>query len=596
MGRMRLEKHLPSHLTNLMDTIFTRFQRVARAQADDMALVSDDNTLSYAALGDRSAHIAAQIERWFLVNQGRSVCPTDVVGISMEKCVDLYATILGVLATGASYVPLDPDLTQEVRAHIVGTCRCELIVTCDGISDSGDSPAEVTPDHAPAVPKNATEKADGSGSATIGSDICYNIFTSGSTGRPKGVMVNHVNLVNLVEWAIGEFSLTPGIQVLQYSTINFDASILDIFPTLLAGATLCIPSSEQRMSEVALADFCVRHRVNHAFLPPSLLAILSPERFAGIGTLLTGGEACSPNVVDNWAPGRRFYNLYGPTECTVLVSYRHMQRGTSPSNIGRAIPGVRLHVLDEHMRPSVRGELHVAGLAVSAGYRGDSATTDKKFVLSQTLDASVLYKTGDIVELDNKNNLIFVGRIDRQVKVRGYRIELEEIEGALLALGYAEAAVKVSAQGALVAYIVAATIDAHALGAKLAETLSEFKIPQYFVQLDTLPYRASGKVDYHSLPEPDHERKEAHTSYAPPATAGYVSIVKMWAQALRLDPDALRPDSNFLDLGGTSIKIVHLLSLFETQFGIRVKFIDFLNDPTIDFLYRSLTQTGVNAC
>ena len=120
MGRMRLEKHLPSHLTNLMDTIFTRFQRVARAQADDMALVSDDNTLSYAALGDRSAHIAAQIERWFLVNQGRSVCPTDVVGISMEKCVDLYATILGVLATGASYVPLDPDLTQELE-RLLGT-------------------------------------------------------------------------------------------------------------------------------------------------------------------------------------------------------------------------------------------------------------------------------------------------------------------------------------------------------------------------------------------------------------------------------------------------------------------------------------------
>ena len=577
-----------------MDTIFSRFQRVARAQADDIALVSDDNTLSYAALGARSARIAAQIERWFLVNHGRSVRPTDVIGISMEKCVDLYATILGVLATGASYVPLDLDLTQEVRDHIVSTCRCELIVTGDGIPDGGDNRASVTPDRAPPAPEHATVEADGSVSTTIGSDISYNIFTSGSTGRPKGVMVNHVNLLNLIEWAIGEFSLGPGIQALQYSTINFDASVLDIFPTLLAGATLCIPTLEQRMSQAALADFCVRHRVNYAFLPPSLLAALSPERFAGISTLLTGGEACSPHVVDNWSPGRRLYNLYGPTECTVLVSYRCMQRGTPPANIGRAIPGVRLHVLDEQMRPARRGELHVAGLAVSAGYRGDSAATDMKFVLSPALDASVLYKTGDIVELDSTNNLIFIGRIDRQVKVRGYRVELEEIEGALLALGYAEAAVKVSAQRELVAYIVAAELDARALRAKLSEMLSEFKIPQYFVKLNTLPYRTSGKVDYQSLPDPVPQ--EAHTSCAPLAAAGYAPIVKIWAQALSLDPDELRPDSNFLDMGGTSIKIVHLLSLIEIQFGIRVKFIDFLDDPTIDFLYRSLTQTGVKAC
>lgn len=569
-----------------MTTIVSRFQAIAQAHAGATALISDTEVLTYAALHERSRQMAAAIDQWFLLNKGRTACPTDVIGICIEKCADLYAAILGILSTGASYVPIDPELQSGVREHIVKTCRCELIIASGAVPNGLNEAVIVAPDTVQCTDFKIENHVGNSRS--IGSDICYTIFTSGSTGRPKGVKINHTNLLNLADWAICEFSLAPGIRTLQYSTINFDASILDIFPTLLAGATLCIPNHAQRLSEAELSDFCERHGISHAFLPPSLLSVLSPGRFTGLTTLLTGGEACSPNTIQKWLPGRRLYNLYGPTECTVLVSYKRMDRATLHTNIGTAISGVRLYVLNENMELSARGELYVAGLAVSPGYMGDAAATEKKFLRSHALDACTLYKTGDIVERTETGDLIFVGRIDRQVKVRGYRIELEEIEGALMMLGYREVALKVSRQGALVAYLVSdLAIDPIEIRKKLGGMLNDFKIPQHFVRLERFPYKASGKVDYQALPD---FVPAAPVSPTHPEIEKTSPIAQLWAKELALDPDTLEPGSNFCELGGTSINIVRLLSSFETRFGIRIDFMDFLNNPTIDFLYRSLTK------
>jgi len=168
----------------------------------------------------------------------------------------------------------------------------------------------------------------------------YTIFTSGSTGRPKGVRITDRNLLNLVDWMRVEFAFAPGRRVLQYSTINFDASILDIFPTLLSGAALCIPTGDQRLSAALLEEFCTRHQIDLAFLPPALLGVLDAARFPALRDVLTGGEACSPAALANWGAGRRLYNLYGPTECTVLVSFKPMAATTDRTNIGQAIPGV----------------------------------------------------------------------------------------------------------------------------------------------------------------------------------------------------------------------------------------------------------------
>ncbi len=656
--------------SNNATTVFSRFHAVAHAHPAATALLSDAECVSYGALYEQALRAAEAIDGWYLSTLGRRAGPGDTIGIGMDKSAALYVAMFGILATGAGYVPVDPALPRDIREHIVRTSGCRLIVSpqaavagvsgaavlapdalaahgggaargtaapaarpadARGAAGHAGTTAPVTAAASPAASGKAVFAAAGASAATLAAasraaraiptDLCYTIFTSGSTGRPKGVGVTHANLLNLVDWARAEFALAPGVHALQYSTINFDASVLDIFPALLSGATLCIPTQAQRLSEAGLAEFCTRHAVHHAFLPPSLLGALDAQRFPGIRTLLTGGEACSPRTVQAWAPGRRFYNLYGPTECTVLVTSKRLGGEEAPANIGAAIAGVRLHVLDEHLAPATRGELHVAGVAVAPGYVGASddsiAATASKFIRVPALDASPLYKTGDIVERGERGELTFIGRADRQVKVRGYRIELEEIEGALLSLGVAEAAVQATPQGVLAAWVGAPQpIDTAALRQRLATVLSDYKIPQQIMWLERLPCKVSGKIDYQALPAigaqpvrllPDPSAPAAVTAevtaaLAPASMATQPApetappdhrvhaIARLWARELELDPRQLGPHSHFRDLGGSSIHIVRLLANIEAEFGARIDFIDFLDNPTIAFINHSLNQ------
>ncbi|WP_428425628.1 non-ribosomal peptide synthetase [Methylibium sp.] len=576
-----------------MVTVFEQFQRIARLHPDRFALISDVESLSYRQLAGRATRISSSIRHWSLDRLGRDLRATDVVGVSLPKCADLYAAILGILEAGGSYLPLDPELGPDIRRHIAERCRCVLSLVGESAQTEPDldrsySRLQVSaPDERLAV---AGDRAP-----TIPTDLCYTIFTSGSTGAPKGVAVQHGSLMNLVSWTRAEFGMGVATRGLQYSTINFDASVLDIFPTLLSGGALCIPTAEQRLSATGLSDFCRRHRVNHAFLPPSLLTVLEPSAFESISVLLTGGEACSPEVVDRWSVGRRLFNLYGPTECTVLASFKPMQYGENPRNIGKAIPGVRLHVLDDSGEPAVRGELHIGGLAVAPGYVSDAVTTASRFVRLPCVDASVLYKTGDVVEVDQAGDLHFIGRRDRQVKLRGFRIELEEIEGALLALGCREAAVKVSAREALIAYVSADSPMSDAeLKAALIERLGAFKVPQHVVRLPLLPIRSSGKIDYQSLPDPG--AVEAPTAAPLPACPAYAALAELWAGELEFDSRTLSVTSNFRDLGGTSLNFVSLLSAIDSRFGVGIAFIDFFRNPTLEFLHQSLQQHQGKTC
>ena len=422
-------------------------------------------------------------------------------------------------------------------------------------------------------------------------DCCYTIFTSGSTGQPKGVSILHRNLSNLCDWVATEFSLGDNNRMLQFSTINFDASTLDIFPALITGATLCFPTAEQRLSEADLVKFCARHKIDHAFLPPALLAVLNPANFPQIRTVLTGGEVCSHATLSAWVPERRFYNLYGPTECTVLITFKKMLVGTLQTNIGRPIPGVRLYVLDEKMQPSQHGELHVAGASVSPGYLNDPATNLKKFVSYPQIDPERLYKTGDIVEVDASGEFRFIGRVDRQIKVRGFRIELEEIETAMMQAGSLQAAVKVLPQGTLAAYFTSTHLTIACMRNRLTKLLSDYKIPQYFVALPRLPRKTNGKVDFDALLNPieitaNHLiETDFDTNFSKLAP-----IYSLWAKELGISPETLHRDSNFRELGGTSLNILRLLGQIEKKYGAKISYGNFLKNPTPQFIYNTLTH------
>ncbi|WP_375575785.1 non-ribosomal peptide synthetase [Paracidovorax oryzae] len=565
-----------------MTSVMHRLSEIVRRQPQAAALISDAQTLSYQDLGLRIAQIARSIDAWFQTHLGREAGSGDAIGICMGKSTDLYASILAILATGASYVPVDPSLTAQLQAHILETCNCRLVLAAPGtrLPVSGvcvAPPGEAAGSHpsqsaAWAFPCRAT-----------GRDRCYTIFTSGSTGRPKGVQIRHDGVLHLVDWVLREIAPKACHRVLQYSTINFDASVLDIFPALLAGATLCIPRDDQRLSATALAEFCARHGIHQAFLPPAMLSVLDPQQFPALETLLTGGEACSPAVIQAWAAERRFYNLYGPTECTVLVAFKRMEACQARTNIGQAIDGARLHVLDEQMQPAARGELHVAGPMVSPGYMGDSLATARKFVLCPEVDEGRLYKTGDIVERDAHGDLHFLGRLDRQVKVRGFRVELEEIEGALVQSGCLQAAVRLSPQGQLVAYVaLPPQTGLDALRQQLAQHLSDYKIPQCFIPMQQLPLKVNGKVDFDALPAT--APRDAAVASSRPCEP----ILSLWEEILDLPQGSLDAHSDFQEVGGTSIKAIRLLSAIEERFGTRIRFSEFLENPTPHFLYNAI--------
>lgn len=270
-----------------------------------------------------------------------------------------------------------------------------------------------------------------------------------------------------------------------------------------------------------------------------------------------------------------------------------MEITTSRTNIGQAIPGARLHVLNEGLSPVNRGELHVAGLAVSPGYLSDEATTNRKFVVCPAVDEGVLYKTGDIVERDAVGDLHFVGRVDRQVKVRGYRIELEEIEGALARLGCLQVAVKSTVQGELAAYVVLPpTLSMVDVRRQLSEVLSDFKVPSFFYELGHFPLKVSGKVDYDALPDIAPGNPEISSPFpAGPALEALTTLTALWSEVLGVPDQTLDANSNFRHLGGTSIKIVRLLSAMERCFDVRVPFAEFLRNPTLGYLLTTLEKT-----
>lgn len=566
-----------------MHTVIDYFYQISDRYPDAIALLSDDESVTYKNLRARSQQIASEIDKIYLQSFDRRVAPGDYIGISLKKSCDLYASILGIISLGAAYVPIDPSLDSASVKHILNTCHCRVVLA----ENSTFLECESILIQSPSFIKESSTN-DFFRPRSTKQDSCYAIFTSGSTGTPKGVSVSHQNVINLVEWAIDVFSLGVDRRVLQYSTINFDASVLDIFPCLMSGATLCLPNETQRLSEYDLSKFVLNHKVCTAFLPPSLLSAINPNRFPTLKTVLTGGEACSTKTIGKWARNRNLFNLYGPTECTVLVTYKRMMPDTQPTNVGKEIPGTTLHLLNAKMAPVQEGELYISGKSVAQGYIEEAKLTRQKFTKIDCISGNeTAYKTGDIFRRDEMGDLHFIGRTDRQVKVRGFRIELDEIEGALKKCECDQAAVTLNKRGSIVAYYTSKTNLAPKELRKLSSTyLPEYKIPNFFIRLDCFQTKSSGKIDYSKLPSIEIDVIESGDS--PEETNTSTNIERVWSSILALPVESINGNSNFRELGGSSIEVLRLLSEVEKIYGTRVSFQSFLREPTVNFIYRSL--------
>ncbi|WP_405912206.1 non-ribosomal peptide synthase/polyketide synthase [Streptomyces sp. NBC_00963] len=538
--------------------------RVAAAP-DAVALVCDDTELTYRQLDARANRFAHALI-------ARGVGPEQVVAVSLPRSMESVVAVLGVLKAGAAYLPVDPAYPQSRIAFMLDDARPAVVI---------DNPATVTEGDWPHTDTHITPDTR---------HPAYVIYTSGSTGRPKGVVVSHGGVASLVAAQADRLGLAQGSRVLQFASPSFDASFWDLCGALLTGAALVLAPAEAPLE--ALTDR--RCSVTHVTLPPSALAALDGAELTAT-TLVVAGEACPPELVQRWAPGRRMINAYGPTETTVCATMSDpLSPGTGVPPIGRPVAGFRTYVLDERLRivpPGVPGELYVSGAGLARGYLDRPGLTAGRFTACPFGPAGArMYRTGDLVRRRADGELEYVGRADQQVKVRGFRVELGEVEAAL-AEHSAVARTAVAAQDdRLVGYVVArpglAARPAE-LAAYLRERLPDYLVPAVFMVLDALPLTPNGKLDRAALPVP--EATQAGSGRVPRTPQEQI-LAELFAEVLGVERVSV--DDDFFELGGHSLLATRLAARVRSVLGVELGLRALFQAPTVVGLAEALAEAG----
>jgi amino acid adenylation domain-containing protein len=523
----------------------------------------------------------------------------------LRRSVEIVLAQLAVAKAGAAFLPVDPDYPAERIGFMLADAAPVLVVTnrqlAAGLPEQS-RPVTVVLDEPGTVaavdrlPASAPTDADRR-SPLSPDHPAYVIYTSGSTGTPKGVVVTHRGLASFSAGEAERYAVEPGDRVLQFSSPSFDASVLELCMALPVGAALVVPPPGPLLGE-HLAAVLAEQKVTHALIPPVALATV-PEEAAGYGlpdfrTVVVGGDACSAELVQRWAPGRRMINSYGPTEATVVSTWTEpLVAGRGTPSIGRPIPNMRTYVLDGWLRPvpvGTAGELYVAGIGLARGYLSRPGLTAQRFLADPFgPPGERMYRTGDLVRWTADGELEFFGRVDDQVKIRGLRIELGEIEATLLrhpdVADVAVIAREHNGHKQLVAYPVPApgcTVDPARLRAHLAATLPDYMVPAAIVPLDRLPLSPNGKLDRRVLPAAEITATVTGTDDTEPRTETEQVIADIWAEVLELP--AVGVEDDFFAVGGDSVRSLLIASRVGAAFDITLTPRDVLVAHTVALL------------
>ncbi|WP_159042708.1 non-ribosomal peptide synthetase [Streptomyces curacoi] len=517
------------------------------------ALEAEGLRLTYAELSERVDRLAAVLTR-------HGAGPGRIVALALGRTAALPPALLAVQRTGAAYLPIDPDYPPErIRLALEDAAPVLVVAGEPGVVPETDVPTLVLDERAYAEPPLVTGELAPSAAA-------YVIHTSGSTGRPKGVVVPHTGLTALAQGLVAALALDADSRVLQLGSPAFDISVAELCLAFGSGGTLVVPP-EGPLAGQELADVLTGRRISCALLPPSVLATVPAGEYPQLRALAVGAEACPPDLVARWAVGgRRFHNAYGPSECTVAatVSGPLTGDGTAPP-IGGPLPGTRVYVLDERLRPvppGVCGELYLAGPGVAYGYLGRPGLTAERFVADPCgAPGERMYRTGDLARRRDDGQLEYLGRSDDQVKIRGRRIEPGEITAVLAqhpSVGQAAAVVREDRPGRprLVAYVVGhpgAEPEPGALLAYAAGRLPAALVPADVVVLDELPLAPNGKLDRAALPAPGSGPGDLGRA---PAGVREVTLCALFEEVLGVE--RVGADDDFFRLGGDSIMAIQL--------------------------------------
>jgi amino acid adenylation domain-containing protein/non-ribosomal peptide synthase protein (TIGR01720 family) len=525
------------------------FEAQVQRTPGNTAVIYQNTKLTYTELNERANQLAQQL-------RSCGVGAETVVGVMMDRSLEMVIALLGVMKAGGAYLPLDPTYPEERLKFIIDDAKPKVILTTDNIDQSHESDPDLLHDSDSRHP-------------------CYLIYTSGSTGQPKGVMVPHRGICNRLLWMINAFDFKPTDRFLQKTPFTFDAAGWEFFVPLLIGAQVVIAEPGGHQDTTYLVSAIAEHEITVLQLVPSMLQIVLEEpgieKCHSLRHVFCGGEALPGSLHTRFHNRLKceLHNLYGPTEYSIDAACWPSQPATFERTvpIGRALSNTQLYVLDRDYNPvavGMTGELFIGGVGLARAYLNRPALTAERFVphCFSTEPGARLYRTGDLVRYMPDGNLEFVGRVDHQVKVRGFRIELGEIEAVLCRHPQVREAIVVAREDGekrLVAYVVgdleAATSE---LRAFLRQSLPEYMIPAVFMVLDKLPLLGNGKVDRKRLPEPQTSRPSLADTYAPPVTEAERVLAGIWSEVLRVEQVGIH--DNFFELGGDSILSVQIIT------------------------------------
>uniref|UniRef100_UPI0038990D61 non-ribosomal peptide synthetase n=1 Tax=Mycolicibacterium neworleansense TaxID=146018 RepID=UPI0038990D61 len=554
---------------------------------DAVAVSFGGCSLCYRELDEASNRLAR-----LLVGVGAG--PGTSVGLLTGRSADAVVAILGVLKSGAAYLPMDPVVPDARIEFMIADAGPVAVLTTAELAERLDGCGVPVIDlEDPRVDAQSSTALP----APAPDDIAHIIYTSGTTGVPKGVAVTHQNVTRLFDALDVGIELGPQQVWTQCSSLAFDYSVWEIWGALLHGGRLVVVPEAVTRSPQELQALVVGEGVTVLSQTPSAVGVLDPAALGSVAALMVAAEACPSDVVDRWAPGRVMINGYGPTETTVYATIskplkKTEQAGPSSVPIGVPVPGAALFVLDRWLRPvpaGVVGELYVAGRGVSAGYLGRAGLTGSRFVPCPFGGSGArMYRTGDLVSWGADGQLRYAGRADDQVKIRGYRIELGEIQSALADVEGVQQAVVIAREDQpgdkrLVGYITGAA-DPGQVRAALADRLPSYMVPTAVVVLDALPLTVNGKLDKRALPAPDYTGDR----YRAPSTATEEILTGIYAQVLGLERVGV--DDSFFDLGGDSLSATRLVNAINTCLDADLAVRSVFETPTVAGLAR-----GVNA-
>ncbi|MBZ9636378.1 non-ribosomal peptide synthase/polyketide synthase [Clostridium sp. FP1] len=566
-------------------TIHELFEEQVEKTPDNIAIVFEDKRLTYSEVNERANKLARNL-------RGKGVKPDSIVGIMVERSVEMIVGIMGVLKAGGAYLPIDSEYPEDRIKYMIEDSNIKILLTQSSLLDRVEANITVLD-----IKDESVYAENGYNLEHINTskDLAYVIYTSGSTGNPKGTEVIHYNVSRVVK-NTNYIYITKNDIILQLSNYAFDGSVFDIYGALLNGAKLILIEKEIVLNTEKLSMLIVHEKVSVFFVTTALFNILVDneiECFNNIRKVMFGGERISISHAKKaleYMGENRIIHVYGPTESTVFTTYyviNDINENTGNVSIGSPIANTKIYIIGKNNKVSpigIPGELCIAGEGLARGYLNNPELTAEKFTLNLLNEGERIYKTGDLARWLPDGNIEFLGRIDHQVKIRGFRIELGEIESQLL--NYEEVIETVvidredeNAAKYLCAYLVLEKeLTVGELRAYLSKKLPEYMIPSYFVQLEKMPLTQNGKIDRKALPKPDGSIVTG-TEYEAPRNEVEEKLAVIWSEVLGVEKVGI--NDNFFELGGHSLKATTLVSKMHKELNVEVPLREIFKSPTI---------------